>query len=179
MRISHALVVIGLLLGFCGCKSVSRGREAAALLREANSVWAETNKTTHEWMAEYTNGFGPDQRAQFPSNRAQLKVSSAKIVSILDEETRLINLATVKYEQAIAMISDEQQRKGMGLFVSSMRKDLEMYKFIQSQTRLASDESIVDAKTFEEKFLSFGREIGRVRRESRTDLDEGKRLLGM
>ena len=77
------------------------------------------------------------------------------------------------------MISNEQQRKGMNLLISSLRKGVESYEFVRSQMRLASDKSIVEAKTFEDRFLSLGKQFGRSQRESNAQLEEGKRILGM
>ena len=45
--------------------------------------------------------------------------------------------------------------------------------------RLVSDESIVDAKTFEARFLSLGAQFGKSRGKSKRQFDEGKRILGM
>ena len=98
----------------------------------------------------------------FPANRA----------------ARLVNSAIPQYEQAIALMSDEQQRQGFTLLVSSMKTNLEGYEFVKSQMRLVTDESIVDAKTFEERFLSLGAQFGRTQRVSNAQFAEGKRMLG-
>lgn len=179
MRLMRVALVVLLVIGFSGCKSASREKEAAAIFARANAVWSETGKLSKEWTTEYATAFGPEERAQFPANRAALRTSADKIVKILDEETRLGNEAIPQYEQAIALMSNEQHVKGMNLLVSSLRKSLESYEFVRTQMRLASDESIVDAKTFEERFLSLGKQFGKSRGESERQFEEGKRILGM
>ena len=179
MRMTRVVLLVLLVIGLCGCKSASREKEVAAILEKANTVWAKSGTNTKEWTEEYGRAFGPEVRAQFPANRAALRTSADKISKILDEETRLVNYGIQQYEQALALISDEQQRKGISLFVSSMRTSLEGYEFVKSQMRLVSDKSIVDAKTFEERFLSLGKQFGRANRDSNAQLEEGKRILGM
>lgn len=179
MRMTRVMIPVLLIIGFCGCKSASREKEAAAIIKKANAVWAESGTNTKEWTAEYGSAFGPEDRGKFPANRTALRTSADKILKILDEETRLVNDAIQQYEQAVAWISDERQRKGISLLVSSMRKTLEGYEFVKSQMRLVTDESIVNAKTFEERFLSLGKHFGRAHRESNALFEEGKRMLGM
>ena len=179
MRMTLVVLLVLLIIGLCGCKSASRGKEIAAILEKANTVWAKSGTNTKEWTEEYGSAFGPEGRAQFPANRAALRTSADKILKILDEETRLVNYGIQQYEQALALMSDEQQRKGVSLFVSSMRTSLEGYEFVKSQMRLVTDESIVDAKSFEERFLSLGKQFGRTQGVSNAQLAEGKRMLGM
>lgn len=179
MRVTRLVLLVLVIITFCGCNSASPEKEAAAKIIEANRVWAQTTKTNKEWTTEYANAFGPENRAQFPKNRSLLKASADKIVKILDEETRLTNEAIPHYEQSIELLTDEQKRKGVSLLVSSMRKTLEGYEFVRSQMRLVTDESIVDGKTFEERFLSLGKQFGRSQRDSNAQLEEGKRILGM
>lgn len=173
------MLLILLVIGFSSCKSASRGKEIAAILNKANTVWAKSGTNTDEWTAEYGRAFGPEGRAQFPANRGALRTSADKILRILDEEKRLVNDAIPQYEQAIALMSDEQQRKGFSLLVSSMRTSLEGLEFVKSQMRLVTDKSIVDARTFEERFLSLGKQFGRSQRDSNAQLEESKRILGM
>jgi hypothetical protein len=142
-------------------------------------VWGETTRTSKEWTTEYANAFGLEKRAQFPANRAALRTSADKIVKILDEEARLTSEAIPQYEEAIALINNEQHRKGMNLLISSLRKGQESQEFVRSQMRLVSDESIVDAETFEKRFLELGALFGKARGESQREFDEGRRMLGI
>ncbi len=179
MRPMRIVLVVLLVIGFSGCKSASREKRAAALLAKANTVWAKSGTDTDEWTTEWGRAFGPEGRARFPANRTELRTSADKIVKILDDETRLINEAVPQYEEAIALMTDERQRQGFTLLVSSMKTSLEGFEFVKTQMRLVTDESIVDAKTFEERFLSLGTQFGRTQRVSNEQLAEGKRMLGM
>ena len=91
MRLMRIVLVVLLVIGLCGCKSAWREKRAAALLAKANTVWAKSGTNTEEWTAEWGRAFGPEGRARFPANRAELRTSADKIVKILDDETRLIN----------------------------------------------------------------------------------------
>jgi hypothetical protein len=175
----RVVLLVLLVIGFSGCKGPSRGKQAAALLAKANTVWAKSGTNTEEWTAEWGRAFGPEGRARFPANRAELRTSADKIVKILDDETRLINEAVPQYEEAIALMTDERQQQGFALLVSSMKTSLEGFEFVKSQMQLVRDESIVDAKTFEEKFLTLGAQFGRSQRESKAQFEEGSRLLGI
>lgn len=179
MRMMRVVLLAFLVIAFSGCKGASRGKQAAALLAKANTVWAKSGTNTEEWTAEWGRAFGPEGRARFPANRAALQTSGDKIVKILDDEKRLIDEAVRQYEEAIALMTDERQQQGFSLLVSSMKTNLEGYEFVKSQMQLVTDESIVDAKTFEERFLSLGAQFGRTQRVSNAQLAEGKRMLGM
>jgi hypothetical protein len=185
MRTGRLVLVVFLVVGFAGCKSASQqakvdqAKEAAAKIREANNVLAQSTKTTGEWMAEYMKAFNPPSRAQFPSNRAALQTSANKILGIMDEHTRLNNEAIRQYEQAMGMIADEKQRRGMGLIVSSLKQSLQADELFRSQMRLVSDESIVDQKTFNDRFMQLGTEISESRRGVQAQFEEGRRLMGL
>lgn len=176
---TRVVLLVLVMTGFCGCNSASREKEAAARIIDANRMWTQTTKTSKEWTTEYATAFGPEKRAQFPKNRSLLKASADKIVKILEEETRLTNEAIPQYEQAIELLTDEQKRKGVSLLVSSLRKTLESYEFVKSQMQLVSDGTIVDAQTFEERFLRLGAQFGRTHREGQAQFEEGRRILGI
>ena len=179
MRMTRVVLLVLLLIAFYGCKAASQDQEAAVMITRGNRVWSETSKTFKEWSTEYGNAFAPEHRAKFPANRASLQASADKILEILDEEIRLNNEAIQQYEQAMPLMSNEQHRKGVGLLVSSQKQTLRGYEIVKSQMQLVSDESIVNAKTFEEKFLNFGAQFGRSLRESQAQFEEGSRLLGI
>jgi hypothetical protein len=179
MKTSRAVVIILLVVGLCACKSASGEKEAAALITKANGVWDQTDKTTKAWTTEYANAFGPEKRAKFPANRASLQTSAGKIVKLLDEETRITNEAIEQYERANALITGEQKRHGVSLLISSLRKTLRSYEFLKLQLQIVYDESIVDAKTFEERFQQLGGQFGKALRESQAEFDEGRRILGI
>ena len=179
MRTSRTVVMVLLVIGLCACKSASGEKEAAALIKKANGVWDQKDKTTKAWTTEYANGFAPENRAKFPANRASLQTSADKIVKLLDEETRITNEALEQYEQANALIKEEWKQRGISLLISSLRKTLHSYEFLKSQIKLVYDESIVDAKTFEERFQELGGQFGKALRESQVEFNEGRRILGI
>jgi hypothetical protein len=176
---ARVLVLTLLVIGFCGCKPASREKEAAALMREANALLAQTTELAGEWVTEWGSAFRAENRAKFPANRDSLKTSADKIVKILDEQARLTNRALAKYEEAIPLIDNEQHRRGYSLLVSYEKETLQANELIKSQMQLVSDKSIVDAKTFDEKFVSLAEQFGTSRRESEAQFKEAKRILGM
>jgi molecular chaperone GrpE (heat shock protein) len=184
---ARVVLLIFVVIGFAGCKSAfqqkqaaaNQAKETAAKIREANNVLAQSTKTAGEWTAEYMKAFNPQSRAQFPANRGSLQTSANKILPLLDEHTRLSNEAIRQYEQTLGSISDANQRKGMGLIVSALKKSLQADELFKAQMRLVSDESIVDEKTFNERFLRLATEIGDSRRETQAEFEEGRRLMGL
>lgn len=174
-------VILSLLLiiGFIGCKSAARKVDPATLLREANTLLQESNKTTQQWTMQYAKAFTPEERAHFPGNRESLRAHADNITKLLNESANQCNKAIEKYDQATALIKDEQQRKGTALLTSALRKSLEMNELIKSQMQLVSDERIVSEKAFNEKFLELLKPFSRMESERRTQFDEGRRLLGM
>ena len=178
MRMVLVVLLVFMVPGFGGCKRASRGQEVAAKIRAANETLARSTKAGGEWTNEYMKAFNPQSRAQFPANRASLKASAEKVIKSLDEQQRLSKEAIQQYEQAQGMLSDAQQRKGMGLIISSLKKSLQSDDLFKSQMQLVSDESIVDEKTLNERFGRLAEEIGGIRRETQAELEEGRRLLG-
>jgi hypothetical protein len=180
MRIARLTGLLLLVIVFCGCKlAASREKEAAALLREANSVLAQTTKASDEWTAEYVKAFNPPNRAKFPGNRESLRTSADRIVTSLNESSRLSKEAIAKYEQANALIVNEQQRKGTAMLTGALKTSLRLDELFRAQMRLVSDEKITDEKTFNDQFLQIGQQIGETARQNKAQFEEGRRLLGM
>jgi hypothetical protein len=176
---ARVFVLTFLVICFCACKPASREKEAAAMMREANAVLTQTTELTTEWTAEYAEAFRPDSRAKFPANRSLLKTRAEKILRILDEYTQLTNKAIAQYEQAIPLVTNEQHRRGFTLLVSAEKETLQANELVKSQMQLVFDESIADAKTFNEKFLDLAAQLGKSRSEHDVLFKEAKRLLGM
>jgi hypothetical protein len=131
----------------------------------------------NEWAREFGQAFTEQNRAQFPSNRDWLNSRAQKIVPLIDESLRLNNEALEKYEEAGRLMSKDQDRRGMVLIVASFRTGMEIEQMIKAQAQLASDQTITDAKTFNEKFASLN-ELIRQKQKVRDDqFDEGKRLM--
>lgn len=179
MQMARSILLVVLVVGFCGCsKPVSKDQQAAALMREANQLLAQSSSTS-QWTREYGKTFTPQNRAQFPANREWLRSQTDSIVKQLNEESRLSNEAIAKYEQATGLITNEQQRRGTASIVSALKKMVQINELFKSQMQLVSDDNIADEKTFNARFMQIFEEIGQLKREQETQFDEGKRLLGM
>lgn len=170
-------LLVALLVVFVGCKQGSRELQVKVLLGEANNLLQQQSEVTGRWVNEFVTVFTAENRRQFPANRAFLQSRAEKILQLLDESSSLGNKAAEKYEQAARLSSDDQQRRGLGRVASSFRKDVEVDELFKSQIKIVSDDTIVDAKSFNEKFLQSGHLIAQKRRESEHDLAEGRRLL--
>lgn len=179
MRVTRVMLLLLLTVGFAACKPAAQKLDPAALIREANSLLQAGNKTDELWSREYQKAFAPQSRAQFPANCEALRAHADSITKLLDENSAQCNKALAKYDEAMTLIKNEQQRRGMSLLVSALRKSLEMNEVFKSQMQLVSDERIVDAKTFDEKFKQGLKRIPQIQSERQTQFDEGRRLLGM
>ena len=73
MQMARVVLLLLVVMGFTACKPAARTPEAAVLIREANELLQESNKSTEQWTREYTKGFTPQNRAQFPANRESLR----------------------------------------------------------------------------------------------------------
>ncbi|HEU4932871.1 MAG TPA: hypothetical protein VFT48_12390, partial [Pyrinomonadaceae bacterium] len=67
--------------------------------------------------------------------------------------------------------------RGMALIVASFRKGIEIEQMFKAQAQLASDQTITDAKTFNEKFASLNELIQQKHKEKEDQFEEGKRLM--
>lgn len=177
MRMPRLFLLLLLIIGFAGCKAASEQR-AAQLIRNANVQLKESTDLQGQWTAEYMKSFNPQSRAQFPGNRESLRAAADNITRLIDESSRFNNQAISKYEQASGMMNDEQQRRGTILLVSSLKTELRMNDFFKSQMQLASDESIVTKKDFDERFMQITKQISDTAREKESQFNEGRRLLG-
>jgi len=171
------MLVIFLMLDLAACKSGSGVLRAKALIGEANNLLEQQSRVTNEWSGEYGKVFTPQNRAQFPSNRTWLRGQAERLITLLDQSSRLGTEAAEKYEQATGLASNDEERRGMALIASSVRKDVEVSQLLKSQMRLTSDEQINDEKTFNEKFRNLTELIKQKEKESQDQLNEGKRLL--
>ena len=131
----------------------------------------------NQWAREFGPVFTEQNRAKFPANRDWLNSRAQQIIPLIDESLRLSNKAVEKYEEATRLISNDQQRKGLSLMVGSFRKSIEIEQMFKAQAQLASDQTITDAKTFNEKFASLDEMIRQKQKERDEQFDEGKRLM--
>lgn len=177
MPVARVTLLIFLSILFCGCKDVTERQKA--LMSDANTLIIRDTEITKQWVNEFAKVFTVENRAKFPSNREFFRTHAAQIITLVDESSSLNNSAADKYEQAAALSSNEQERRGMQSFASSFRKSVEANGIVKSQMQMVSDETVIDAKTFEEKIVHSWRLIEQKQRESSRDMQEGKRLLGL
>jgi hypothetical protein len=149
------------------------------LLDEANKLLAQQTQVDSTWSREYGQVFSAEQRAKFPSNRDFLRSRAEKLIMLLDESSRLGNAAAEKYEQASGLVRDDKQKRGMVLFASGIKKAVETNQLFKEFAQLASDTTIQDEKTLNERFTHLKSLIEQKRKERDEKFAEGKRLLGM
>jgi hypothetical protein len=82
-----------------------------------------------------------------------------------------------KYEEASRLMSNEQHSRGLATVAASFRKDVEIEQLVKAQVQLASDQTITDAKAFNEKFAYFNKLMQQKQKEKDEQFAEGKRLL--
>lgn len=144
---------------------------------EANRLSDQQIKVMNEWAREFGQVFTEQNRAQFPSNRDWLNSRAQKIIPLIDESLRLGNQAIEKYEEAGRLMSKDQDRRGAALIVASFRKGREIEQLFKAQAQLASDQTITDEKSFNEKFASLNQLIRQKQKEKDDQFDEGKQLI--
>jgi hypothetical protein len=176
MRAAQVTLLIFLLVTFSGC-TVIRERRSKALLGEAYKLIKRDTDVTQRWSDEFVKVFTPANRAQFPANRVFLTTHAGKIIKLLDESSSLNRSAAEKYDQAARLSTKEQRRRGLTSIASALRKSAEVNDIIKSQMQMVSDETIVEQRLFNEKFLNSWQEVQEKRREMDHYTEEGKRLL--
>jgi hypothetical protein len=144
---------------------------------EATKISGQQTKVMNQWAREFGQVFTEQNRAQFPSNRDWLNTRAQKIIPLMDESLRLSNEAVDKYEEASRLVSNDQHRRGLTLMVASFRKGIEIEQMFKAQAQLASDQTITDAKTFNEKFAYFEGLIRQKQKEHDDQFGEGRRLM--
>jgi hypothetical protein len=179
MKTIRVILLVFLQFNLIGCSLRSEANQAKALVAEANNLLQQQSKIMEGWSREYGKVFAPQNRAQFPSNRDSLRSSAERLITLVDEGSKLGIAAAEKYEQASRLVKSDNERKGMALFASSFRKDVEVDDLFKAQMRLASDEKIKDEKTFNEQFRHLLQSIEQKRKESNKLLSDGKRLMGL
>lgn len=170
------LLLFLLVFSLPGCRS-SSDEQYKKVFSEATKISDQQGELMMQWAREFGLTFTEQNRAQFPANRDWLNSRAQKIIPLIDESMRLSNEATDKYEEAGRLMSKDSDRKGVALIVASFRKAIEIEQMIKSQAQLASDQTITDAKTFNEKFNNFNELIRQKQKERDDQFAEGKRLM--
>ena len=178
MNLSRFRILLILLLLLClsACRTSSEER-VNTLLSEADKIGDQHLKIFREWAPEFGQTFSEQNRAQFPANRDWLNSNAQKIIPRIDESLRLGNEAAEKYEEASRLMSKNQHRKGLALFASSERLNVEIEQLLKAQAQLASDETITDQKTFSEKYAHLSTLMRQKQKEKDDQFAEGRRLM--
>lgn len=178
MNLSHLRILIPLLLllSLAGCRSTA-GQRYQTVFSEANKISDQQLKVLNEWAREFGQVFSEQNRAQFPANRDWLNSRAQKLFPLMEQSSRLGNEAVDKYEEASRLMSNDQHKRGLATIAASFRKSVEIEQYFKAQAQLASDQTITDAKAFNEKFYYFNKLIQQKRKEHDDQFDEGKRLL--
>lgn len=170
------LALFLVLLGLPGCGSTPAER-SKTLVAEATTLMRRDTEIAEQWSREFRQVFTPENRAQFPSNRDWLISRSEKIIALLDESARVGNEAAAKFEEASRLVGKDQDKKGMALIAAAMRKDVEIGQLFKAIAQLASDRTINDAKSFNQRLDQLASLYQQKRKENDEQLAEGKRLL--
>lgn len=178
MPLARVILPIFLLITFSGCNYVARERQSKALLHDAYDLMKRDTDVTEQWANEFAKAFTQQNRAQFPANRDFLRSHAARIITLLDESSRLNNSAADKYEQAAGLSGNDRQHRGLTLFASGFRKTVEVNEILKSLMQTVFDETVVSERTFNEKFSHSWELIQQKRREIDQNFQDGKRLLG-
>jgi hypothetical protein len=178
MAVVRFIVLIALISGFAACKHRSNVEQAKSVINEANALIAQESDLTNQWTKLYRREFTPDDLAKFPANRDSLRVQAEKLMSLFDQCSSLSRMAAEKYDEASGFTNADVKR-GVTLFASALRKNVEVNQLFKSQMKLFSDESIKDPKTLNEKIRHSWEVINLKRDESQKDFDQGRRLLAI
>jgi uncharacterized protein involved in type VI secretion and phage assembly len=179
MAVVRFIVLIALCIGFTACKQRSNLEQAKALINEGNALIAQDSDLTNQWTNRYKLEFNPDNLAKFPANRDSLRIQAEKLMSLFDQCSSLSRMAAEKYDQASRFSNNANEKRGVALFASALRKNVEVNQLYKSQMKLFSDESIKDQKTLKEKLRHSWEVINLKRDEGQREFDEGRRLLGI
>ena len=179
MAVVRFILLIALSIGFVACKQRSNLEQAKTLINEGNALIAQDSDLTNEWTKLYRQEFKPDDIAKFPANRDALRLQAEKLMSLFDQCSSLSRMAAEKYDEASRFSNNANEKRGVALFASALRKNVEVNQLFKSQMKLFSDESIKDAKTLSEKIRRSWEVINLKRNEGQKEFDEGRRLLGI
>jgi hypothetical protein len=173
------LLFISLSLSLPACQSSVSETRSKNLVDEANKLLDQQSQVDLTWSREYGQVFSAEQRAKFPSNRDFLRSRAERLIILLDESSKLGNAAAEKYHQASGLVRDDKKKRGMALFGSAIKKDVETNQLFKEFAQLTSDTTIQDVKTLNERFTHFRSLVEQKRKEKDEMFVEGKRLLGM
>ena len=178
MQAARVSLLIVLLVTLSGCTVMSE-IQSKVLLRQANELMERDTDVTQKWSDEFLEVFTPTNRAQFPANRDFLSTHARQIAKLLDESSSLNRRAADKYEEAARLLSRDQRGRGLTSIAAALRKSAEVNEIFKSLMQIVSDETVVEQKTFNERFLNVAQQVQLKRREMDNYTEEGKRLLSL
>ena len=170
------LILFLLLLSLLGCRSASEPPSDVAF-SEGKRLGDQQAKVMNQWAREFGQTFTQQNRAQFPANRDWLNSRAQKIIALMDESTRLGTEAVKKFEESSRLMTNQQHSKGVALIAASFKNDIEVEQLFKAQAQLPADQTITDAKTFNEKFAYLDGLIRQKQQEKEGQFEEGKRLM--
>jgi len=170
------LIFVVLFLSLSGCRS-SSNQKADAAFSAASRLGQEETKVMNQWARDFGETFSQQNRAQFPSNRAWMNSRAQNILPLMDKSIRLGTEAVAKYQEASRLMSKENHQKGVASIAASFRKSIEIEQLFKAEAELASDQTINDAKTLNEKFAYYDGLIREKQKEHDALFAEGKRLM--
>lgn len=169
-------VLFLLLFSLAGCRSNSEERWKV-LFSDAAILRKQYTKVTERWAREIIEVWTVQNGAKFPSNRDWFISRGEKISPVIDESARLANEMAAKYEQASRSVNSDRDKRGLALFAASARKDVEITQLAKALVQLASDRTINDKETLNERAGALMRSIQKTQKQSDEQFDEAARLL--
>ena len=171
-------VLFVLLLSLAGCRSNSDERWKIPF-NDAVILRGQYTRVIERWAREITEVWTEQNGAKFPSNRDWFISRGEKIIPVIDESARLANEAADKYEEASRLASNDREKRAFALFAVSSRKDVETVQVAKTLVQLASDRTINDKETLNQKVGSLMRSFLQTQKQGQEQFDEGMRLMRM
>lgn len=169
-------VLFLLLFSLAGCRSNS-DEQWKIPFNDAVILRRQYTKVFERWAREVTEVWTEQNGAKFPSNRDWFISRGEKIIPVIDESARLANEAADKYEEASRLVSTDREKKAFALFAASSRKEAETSQFGKALVQLASDRTINEKETLNQKVGSLLRSIQQTEKQGGEQFDEGMRLM--
>lgn len=169
-------VLFLLLFSLAGCRSNS-DEQGKILFSDAVILGKQHTNITKKWALEIIEVWTEQNGAKFPSNRDWFISRGEKIIPLIDESSRLANEAADKYEEGSRLMSSDSDRRAMALFAASCRQDVEIAELAKDLVQLASDKTINDKETLNERAGSLMRSIRQTQEQRDEQFQEGARLF--
>ena len=148
-------------------------------MNEGNALLSQDTELTHRAYGEYKKAFNPTELAKFPANRDALTSVADKLMPMFEQSSALNRMAAEKYDQAGKLLDGADEKRGVALFADALRKSVDIGQLMKSQLKLFGDQSITDPQTLKQKIeQSWGLIVGK-QKESQSEIDQGRRLLGI